>query len=78
MQAKQKVLLENLGADKEKEEDNDTESDATLLPPLDSYDEVHEGKVVSWDESFEEKKESTSWDEEIKDDGEGIGSCKVF
>ena len=82
VQANQNAMLEKVDQRKTKDEGEADPEVSTLVPPSDSYDQVHEGKVVSWDESFEEKpvEKSTSWDEEIGEEGEmelgqGIG-CK--
>ena len=62
-------MLENLS------EDDDHQSalrQSAMLPSQDAYEKVHEGKIVNWDESVQEKrKQEMSWDEELGPSREG-------
>ena len=62
---------ETLNSNKKKEDNKSPTENMVISPASDSYDELHEGKVVMWDESFDKKpvEKAASWDEEIGEEG---------
>ena len=67
MQKNKETMLEHIN-----DENNNESPDPTLTPPSDSYNRLHEGKIISWDESFDDKKKKETWDEEIGQMDTGI------